>query len=528
MPAILAILALGALLLGGRAEAHAELVSADPAAASVVVVAPAAVTLTFSESVSPLAVRWFRADAAPVDVAPRTEGARLVVPLPAGSARGTLVLSWRVVSGDGHPIGGSHVFSVGAPTAVASPAQARPARAAAIARGALTVALVFGVGGAVFLRLVDPGARLPRTRRIALLCAMAAIPLSLVAAGLHGLDLLGAPTGALLEAAPWGAALGSRFAGSAAASALGSLLAIAALRRDGAPGALLALLAWAACAASFGLFGHAASAAPRWLTVPAVVVHAGAFVFWIGALPGLAARATTAPRATLTRSLRLFSRIAVPLVALLVASGVALSAVQLRTPAALLDTPYGRLLSLKLVAVALLLSLAVANRLWLTPRIAGGSTDAPVRFRRSVLAEIALGLIILGLASGFRLVPPPRATLAAPAEVHAHLHGPALMASVLLRPGRPGANDVEITLSPSDGAVLHPKAVRIALADPVRGVEPIRLDATGSGANWRAGPLLLPHGDRWTVTLDVLVSDFVQQRLEADLIVGPPDSGNAR
>ena len=477
---------------------------------------------------SPLALRWFRADAAPVDAAPRTEGARLVVPLPPGSASGTLVLSWRVVSGDGHPVGGSHVFAVGAPTAVAPPAEAHPARAAAIARGALTVALVFGVGGAVFLRLVDAGARLPRARRIALLCAGAAVPSSLVAAGLHGLDLLDAPAGALLGAAPWGAAIGSRLAASAAASALAGLLAIAALRRDSTPGALLALSAWAASAASFALFGHAASAAPRWLTVPAVAVHAGAFVFWIGALPGLAERATTAPRQALVRSLHRFSRIAVPLVALLVASGVALSAVQLRAPAALLETPYGRLLSLKLVAVALLLALAFANRLWLTPAIVGGGHDAPVRFRRSVLAEITLGLLVLGLASGFRLVPPPRAALAAPAEVHAHLHGPALMASVTLRPGQPGANDVEITLSPAGGAAVDPKAVRIALADPARGVEPIRLEATGSGADWRAGPLLLPHGESWTVTLDVLVSDFVQQRLEAELILGAPNGGRAR
>lgn len=519
MRTVLALLALCTILLAGsRAEAHAALIAADPAAGSIVAGAPAAATLTFSEPVSPLVARWFRTDAAPLDAVPQAEGARLVVPLPSGPVTGTLVLSWRVVSADGHPIGGSHVFSVGAPTPVAPKATAGPAWAAALARGALTVALVFGVGGVVFLRLVDPGVPLAPARRIAFFSAAATLPLGLVATGLHGLDLLGAPVSALLEAAPWAAASSSRFAASAAASSLAGLLALAALRREGA---LPALLAWASAAAAFALFGHAANAAPRGLTVPAVALHAGTFVFWIGALPGLAERAI-GPRDVLVRSLRRFSRLAVPLVVLLVASGAALAAVQLRSPTALVTTPYGRLLSLKLAVVALLLALAAANRLGLTPAINAGIAGAPRRFRRSVLAEIALGLVILALASGFRLVPPPRAAVAVPLAVEAHLHGSGLMANVTLSPGGPGANTVEITLYPGAAKALHPREVRVAFADPTRGVEPIRLTATGSEVAWHAGPLLLPHGGAWAVTLEVLVSDFVQQRLEGTLTVGAP------
>lgn len=521
MRAVLALLALCVVLVGGgRAEAHAALVAAEPAAGSVVAEAPAAATLTFSEPVSPLAVRWFRSDASPLDAVPEAEGARLVVPLPAGPVSGTLVLSWRVVSADGHPIGGSHVFSIGAPTTVApadgkDTATSRPAVAAAVARGALTVALVLGVGGAVFLGLVAPGTALPRARRLALFCAGATLPLGLVATGLHGTDMLGAPTAALFGAGPWTAALGSRFAASATASALAGLLAFVALRRGGS---LLALLAWAAAAAAFALFGHAANAPPRVLTVPAVALHAVTFIFWIGALPGLAESAT-GPRPALVANLRRFSHIAIPLVALLFASGAVLAAAQLREPAALVTTAYGRLLSVKLVAVAFLLALAIANRLWLTPAIVAGAQRAPRRFHRSVLAEITLGMLVIGLASGFRLVPPPRAAIAAPAEISAHLHGPALMANVTLHPGPPGANDVGITLFPGKGEAPRPKEVRIAFADPTRGVEPIRLAATGSGGDWRAGPLLLPHGGEWTVVLDVLVSDFAQQRLEGRMTI---------
>ena len=39
--------------------------------------------------------------------------------------RGTHVLSWRVISADGHPVGGSVMFSVGAPSTQSRDAAAR-------------------------------------------------------------------------------------------------------------------------------------------------------------------------------------------------------------------------------------------------------------------------------------------------------------------------------------------------------------------------------------------------------------------
>ena len=74
----LALLCLiAALLGGGRASAHAQLVAADPAAGAVVAEAPAAVTLTFSEPVRPLAARWFPPGGGPpVEAAPQAEGER--------------------------------------------------------------------------------------------------------------------------------------------------------------------------------------------------------------------------------------------------------------------------------------------------------------------------------------------------------------------------------------------------------------------------------------------------------------------
>jgi copper transport protein len=138
------------------------------------------------------------------------------------------------------------------------------------------------------------------------------------------------------------------------------------------------------------------------------------------------------------------------------------------------------------------------------------------------VAEIVLGLVILGLASGFRLTPPPRAQAAVPAEAYVHLHGPTVMADMTLQPGRAGPNAVEIALVSATGEALDPLEVRVGFSDPARGVEPIRLDAVRDGEIWRAGPVELPYDGDWTVRLDVLVDDFAKATLEASATVGAP------
>ncbi|HET9069565.1 MAG TPA: CopD family protein, partial [Amaricoccus sp.] len=269
------------------------------------------------------------------------------------------------------------------------------------------------------------------------------------------------------------------------------------------------------------LFGHAATAPPRWLTAPAVALHAAGFIFWIGALPWLAEGAA-APGGPAAATLRRFSALAVPLVAGIVLSGAVLAVVQVGRPSALIATAYGRLLLAKLALVGLLLLLAALNRFRLTPAIARGDGAGARAFRRSVTAEILLGLFILVLASGFRLTPPPRAlALAVPQAAHAHAHGATAMADVTITPGRAGANVVEIFVTAADFGPLDPLEVGVAFSDPERGVEPIRLAAVRDGTGgWRAGPVQLPHPGRWTLTLDILVSDFAKETLGTTATIG--------
>jgi copper transport protein len=107
----LLILILILTLAPSLARAHAQLLSTEPAENAVLSTAPKTLTLRFNEPVSPLTLKLIGPDGRSTEVEP-AGGADVTVPLPAYLIAGTYVLSWRVVSADGHPIGGAMVLSV--------------------------------------------------------------------------------------------------------------------------------------------------------------------------------------------------------------------------------------------------------------------------------------------------------------------------------------------------------------------------------------------------------------------------------
>src|SRR5690349_9043882 len=184
---------LGLLACTGEAGAHASLVKAEPADGAVVARPPALLTLTFNEPVAPLVVRLIGPNGEPIALGPAiAENATVSIGAPERLQRGTHVLSWRVISADGHPVGGALMFSVGAPSgkpevAAEPPSDRRLGAALWTARMAIYLGLFGGVGGAFFHAWI---ARADASRRsiVALLFAgLAAAPISV---GLQGLDAL--------------------------------------------------------------------------------------------------------------------------------------------------------------------------------------------------------------------------------------------------------------------------------------------------------------------------------------------------
>jgi putative copper export protein/mono/diheme cytochrome c family protein len=179
--------------------------------------------------------------------------------------------------------------------------------------------------------------------------------------------------------------------------------------------ALLAALA----AALIGLGGHAAAIEPG--GARAIVndaVHLLAAGIWVGGLLPLAfllRRAGTPdgadsrPYAVLAT--RRFSRLALGVVLLLAATGVANAYLYVGDVAGLLGTAYGRLLLLKLSLFAAILLLAHANRRSL-PALAGEAQTigrpAMRRLARFVILEGALALVLLALAAAMATTTPAR------------------------------------------------------------------------------------------------------------------------
>jgi putative copper resistance protein D len=180
--------------------------------------------------------------------------------------------------------------------------------------------------------------------------------------------------------------------------------------------ALLSALALAVLAAA----GHAAAVEPSaTASVATDVVHLLAAGVWAGALPALVlllraasreAGADARPYAVV--AVRRFSRAALVLVLVLLASGTLMTGTEVGSVAALLGTRYGHLLLLKLGLVALALGAAALGRRRLLPALGGeaASVGRPAmrRLAGSVAVEAACVLAILGVVTVLGLSPPGR------------------------------------------------------------------------------------------------------------------------
>ncbi len=271
----------------------------------------------------------------------------------------------------------------------------------------------------------------------------------------------------------------------------------------------------------FAVTGHVATAAPRWLTAPALALHVLCAAFWIGALLPLYRRLGDEPAAaalTVTR----FSHVAVAMVGALLAAGVIITCIQVRTPAGLVDTAYGQRLLAKLALVAGLLLLAALNKWRFTPQLAGGDRNASAALRRAIIAELALAGGVLVITAMLGQTPPPRA-LAALHEHHTEAAASGVftvtipngdrIAMLGVSPARAGANRFSLTLSNSDGSPLYALGVTLRIANPALGYRAGRICRSSDAPGHYSVTAVLPIAGIWNVEIAVLISDFEQMVL---------------
>nr|WP_179297899.1 copper resistance CopC/CopD family protein [Mesorhizobium carmichaelinearum] len=507
-----------------QAFAHAALIKTDPSDGAVLTEAPKQFSLTFSEPVSPLVLTLVTPDGTPVALTSfRLTDQTVEIDNPQALKSGTHVLSWRVISADGHPVGGSLLFSIGAPSeppAVSEAVDWSLRSAIWIGKVLLYIGLFFGVGGAFALGWLGGDGRTgQRFVAAAMLCGLVAAPLSL---GFQGLDALGAPLSHLGQPVIWRTALGTSFGWTVlvALIALGlGLLSLAGPRVAARPFALAGL---AGVGVALAASGHASAAEPQWLTRPMVFVHGVGIAFWAGALVplGLALKRQTTDAVAF---LRRFSAAILPVVAVLAAAGIVLAVIQVQTPSALIGTAYGRLLLVKLALLVFLFTLAAVNRWKLTASAEAGSTEVQRRLTRSIGVEMLIVLAIFGVAAGWRFTPPPRAlAIAAAQPVSVHIHALQAMADLSITPGHAGPVAASMIIMTGDFGPLDAKEVTLVLSKPDSGIEPLKRAATKPGdGSWRVDNLVIPVPGRWMVRIDILASDFEMVKIEAPVDIRP-------
>jgi copper resistance protein D len=174
-------------------------------------------------------------------------------------------------------------------------------------------------------------------------------------------------------------------------------------------------LAALALLTSLGLTGHAAMDMGGGGHEINQMVHLTAAGLWLGGLLplGLLLRRVNRPDGAayvpLARAaLPHFSLVGYAAVALLVLTGTVNSIMLVGSFHAMVATPYGRLLLLKIALFSAMVGLALVNRFRLLPRLRRGETPlVPLRaLYRSVIAEQAIGLAVLAVVSVLGTWPP--------------------------------------------------------------------------------------------------------------------------
>ncbi|WP_329600113.1 copper resistance protein CopC [Streptomyces pseudovenezuelae] len=584
---LIVVATLAGVLLGGAApaSAHAVLTSSDPRAATVLKTAPKEVTVSFDESVALAedSVRVLDPDGRPVTAGDPThaDGAADTarVPVTGDLQEGTYTVSWRVLSADSHAVSGAFTFSIGAPSQTRAEATAEPAVDPAVnvlygvGRYVAYAGLALLIGGGVFVTVCRPGAAAVRAARGSLLTGWWALTLSTIALLLlRGPYASGDGPGGAFDPGLLRDAVGSR-PGIALMARLVLLVAAGFLLRRGRFGGkagrgwtVLVVALVLGLAATWAASEHASAGIQVPVAMVSSVLHLLAMAVWLGGLTALLLALYRVPPDESLRpaAVARFSRLALASVAVLAATGVYQSWRGLGSWEAF-ATSYGRLLVLKIGAVVLMLVAASHSRSWTerlrtVPReepvlvtVGGGDQSPPTGpvpggsgpdthrrgLRRSVLAEVVIGVLVLAVTTVLTGSQPGRAaTESAAAETVSRVPGQPDVSltlipfdtgtpggrgkvQVTLEPGRVGRNVVEAVIFAADGSLVAIPELRLTFTHSARNVGPLDARLADQRGYWGSDTLDLPLAGTWTIRATVRISDIDQVTVSKNVKIHP-------
>ncbi|WP_143737989.1 CopD family protein [Microbispora sp. GKU 823] len=272
--------------------------------------------------------------------------------------------------------------------------------------------------------------------------------------------------------------------------------------------------------------------------MPVDVVHFVACSVWLGGLVALAmTHVPTRDAVTLRVAVPRFSHTALVCVALIVATGLFQAWRQVGSPPTLFATAYGRVLLAKVALVVVLVAFGAAARGWVARHYGAGGNrrrGGPdphqlYAFYRRLLAEMAVGAVVLGLSAALVAMEPARSayaerrSTAAPANRAAPVpavptpvpfsagSGPAARGAVLLAvfPPKVGPAQLHLSVLDPNGAPLNVPEVHAAMTLTDRDLGPIPVELQGAGGHY-IGQLNLPFPGRWQAVLTVRTTETDQ------------------
>src|SRR6185312_2353435 len=191
--------------------------------------------------------------------------------------------------------------------------------------------------------------------------------------------------------------------------------------------------------------------------------------------------------------------------------------VEVRHLDALTSTAFGRAVLIKIGLLAILIGLGAVNRQKVVPALrrlaAGGAApgQAGRLLRRTLRAEVALILVVLGVTGALTSYAPSTAATAAsgPASVSQRM-GP-LDLQMTVDPARVGPNAMHMYLfNAKDGAAFTgTKELHVKASLPGRGIGPLDLTLHRAGpGHYVADAVTLSPGGTWKLAVTDRVSDF--------------------
>jgi copper transport protein len=310
--------------------------------------------------------------------------------------------------------------------------------------------------------------------------------------------------------------------------------------------------------------GHPVAGPWPALELPIAVIHVAAMTVWLGGLAGLVLGVLRPgmPADDVALAMPRFSRMAFGSVVALVVTGIVQSVREVGTPAALVSTTYGWLLVAKLLTVAVILAAAGVSRVWVQQHLgvhhrpagrrrvtahafaaqstdvsdvsdvsgvddmdevdeavaeraraqAGDAVAALPRLRRSVVIELVLAVVVLGVTSVLVGTPPAESAVVQPVDATLPLKGTSGTSGsvqVSIDPASTGPNLLHVYLFDDAGQLTQPAGITVTITEPSQQLGPIQVQLQPAGpGHYTAESMDIPAAGTWTLLVSVRTDEF--------------------